>query len=89
MKYLRVVLVAGAVTTLTLVACGNREDGVVISKTHVPAGTPNTAGGSPHAEAWFLRCKGTKTGRLKDIKVDVIEFNRTREGEPCDLNRGR
>lgn len=79
-----VILMAAVVAT----ACGTTEKGVVVSRTHVPAGTPSSAGGV-HEEAFYVRCKGVKSGKLRDIKVNAVEFERTNIGDSCDLNRGK
>lgn len=86
---MRKLLVAySAAIAVTLIGCGSTEEGVVITKPHVPAGTPSSTGGV-HAEAFYLRCKGTKTGKLKDIKVDAAEYNSTPIGASCNVNRGK
>jgi len=71
----------------TLVACGSLDRGVVTSKIHVPAGTPNTKTGGGHAEQWFIYCQNQRTKVIHDVVATKAEYDRTKVGDPCDVNR--
>lgn len=76
------------VVVIYVSGCGEREPGHVVTKIHVPAGTPSSDGGV-HGEQWFIHCKNAKTNAIKSIEVKADEYTKTNVNDACDLNRGK
>lgn len=77
-----------AMMTVLMSGCGKREPGYVVTKIHVPAGTPSSDG-SILSEQWFIHCKDAKTNAIKSIEVEANEYVITTVGDACDMNRGK
>jgi hypothetical protein len=82
------VIVTIVLLLILSVSCGSREPGYVVTKIHIPAGTPSSTGGV-HTEKWFIHCKNAKTNLIKSIEVNKNEYDTTNVSDACDLNRGK